>query len=827
MADRFPSTPRAPRAVRIGAVVLGLLGVALATRTTLTSAAWVGRVFPGFLLLDNRVVASIGLAHWSGATVPNLYQHQVIAVDGEPVTTAAAVYAAAARQPPGTALRYRVEGPSGTHEIVLRSQRFTWRDWILVFGLYLLNASVYLASGLVVWVLRPQAALGRAMLMYGVTNSLWLLTAMDVYGPATLFRLHVVGETFFPAASTHLALHFPEPHRFARFWWLAYVLGLAVVAGYEAVLYQPALYTRALNTTMLWLGAVGVFFVSRLVREWWRSRSQIVQQRVRVMTLGTLLGMGIPGAIFLVSAVLGGGTSINAAAFSGFLFALSLAYAIVKHDLFEIDAMVKRGAYYLLLTGAVGAAYVGAVVVFNLLLQANAVTDSPAFPVAFTLAVLVVFNPLRTRLQGFVDRVFFNTRYDAGRVLAAIGAELAGALTRDSIVSLVRGAVQRAIPNTGTRLFIAGRDTGGPREANGTAGVAPVLVAQLGDGRVVTAFDSPESYPDTMTHAAVADALAVLGAEIAVPLARGGEVVGVLTAGPKRSGLFYTAGDAEFLRALAHQAAIALANAASYEALVALNAELEERVQERTAQLAQSEKMASLGRLVAGVAHEINNPVSFIAANIAPLRRRLQRVAERPEDAPRVLAEVTEIVDVMARGAERTAAIVRDLRSFSRLGEATRKAVDLHEGLEVSLRLLEPRWRDRITIERDYGTLPAVECDPGQINQVFMNVLANACDAIAGAGTIRVTTRAGADEVSVTIADDGPGMTPEVQARLFEPFFTTKDVGQGTGLGLAISHGVVAAHGGRIEVESAPGAGSRFRIVLPAVALDRAAGASG
>jgi signal transduction histidine kinase len=241
--------------------------------------------------------------------------------------------------------------------------------------------------------------------------------------------------------------------------------------------------------------------------------------------------------------------------------------------------------------------------------------------------------------------------------------------------------------------------------------------------------------------------------------------------------------------------------------------------------------MASLGRLVAGVAHEINNPVSFIATSVVPIRRRLEAAAvDSPPEVVKLLREAEEIVGVMARGAARTAAIVRDLRSFSRLGEATRKPVDLHDGLDASLRLLESRWRDRITVHRDYGELPLVECDPAQVNQVFMNLLANACDAIPGAGNVWVTTRAEGDMVAVTVRDDGVGMAPDVVGRIFDPFFTTKDVGSGTGLGLAITHGIVTAHGGRIEVESAPGAGSTFRVLLPAGAradtLDTAASAS-
>ncbi|HLY37317.1 MAG TPA: ATP-binding protein [Candidatus Binatia bacterium] len=482
----------------------------------------------------------------------------------------------------------------------------------------------------------------------------------------------------------------------------------------------------------------------------------------------------------------------------------------------------RRAAYYRILTGAVLVVY--AVLVFGVVLRAGAILGSSAFAILFTFALLLLFDPLRTRLQAFVDRIFSRTRYDGARVLATVGGELAATLARDRIVALVQSCVDQAIPNGGTRLIVRAGD-------GGLAGVSAPLAERLRGGEVVLGADG------------------FAGAELLVPLVFRDQLSGVLAVGAKRSGLGYGADDVEFLRALANQAAIALANAATYEALVALNTRLEEGVRERTAQLqganrelaeayaelktaevqlVRSEKMASLGRLVAGVAHEINNPVSFIATSVGPLRRRLENAStDAPAEVARLLGEAREIVDVMARGAERTAAIVKDLRVFSRLGEATRKQVDLHDGLEVTIRLIEPRWRDRITIHRDYGRLPPVECDPAQLNQVFMNLLTNACDAIAGKGNVWIETRAGEHDVSVTVRDDGVGMTPEVLGRVFDPFFTTKDVGKGTGLGLAISHGVVAAHGGRIEAESAPGAGACFRVVLPvaasAVSLDTAA----
>ena len=186
---------------------------------------------------------------------------------------------------------------------------------------------------------------------------------------------------------------------------------------------------------------------------------------------------------------------------------------------------------------------------------------------------------------------------------------------------------------------------------------------------------------------------------------------------------------------------------------------------------------------------------------------------------------MNELVDNACYGANRAAEIVTGLRVFTRLDEAEQKRANLHECLDAALMLLHSRYRDQIRIERRYGDLPPWLCQPGKLNQVFLNLLANAVDAIfakpvQGADeVIRVSTRLEEREgrfcAVVEIADTGTGMTEEVKTRLFQPFFTTKDVGKGVGLGLAISHGIVRDHGGSIEVESEGGRGSLFRVVLP------------
>ncbi len=251
-------------------------------------------------------------------------------------------------------------------------------------------------------------------------------------------------------------------------------------------------------------------------------------------------------------------------------------------------------------------------------------------------------------------------------------------------------------------------------------------------------------------------------------------------------------------------------------------------LKETQAALVQSEKMASLGHRVAGVAHEINTPVGAINSNAHVMARALQKVRDRlATAAPSLLedGEVSKTFDILEDAArvnraacERIVKIVQSLRSFARLDEAERKSADLVEGLESTLTLLHHELKKRIEVVRDYQPIPKIECSPGQLNQVFMNVLVNAAHAIEGHGTITIRTRYREGEVAVSFTDTGRGIPAAVLPRIFDPGFTTKGVGVGSGLGLAICYRIVKEHGGRIEVASEPEKGTTFTVLLPAPA---------
>ncbi|MDJ0388033.1 response regulator [Roseomonas sp. E05] len=268
------------------------------------------------------------------------------------------------------------------------------------------------------------------------------------------------------------------------------------------------------------------------------------------------------------------------------------------------------------------------------------------------------------------------------------------------------------------------------------------------------------------------------------------------------------------------EAAAAQAKAALAEALARANGELEEanrQLRETQTKLVQAAKMASLGELVAGIAHEINNPLAFILAHQGTVARLLGQVegmlgesaAARP-----LVAKCRDRSGSMALGLRRIQDLVLKLRKFSRQDD-TFQRVNVPDALDTVLTLLAHKLGDRIVVERRYGAVPELRCSPALLNQVVMNIVSNAADAIPAEGTITIETANDAQEYRITISDSGPGVPAGLRERIFEPFFTTKPVGSGTGLGLAIAYNVIKAHDGTISVGNGPAGGASFVISVP------------
>jgi signal transduction histidine kinase len=435
---------------------------------------------------------------------------------------------------------------------------------------------------------------------------------------------------------------------------------------------------------------------------------------------------------------------------------------------------------------------------------------------------------------------------DAQKILDTLGAHIAVLDRSGRIIAVNRAWSQFALDNDGlpeqtgvgtNYLHVCERAKGHDTEDAGKsfAGLQAVLDGSQPEFRLEYPCHSPTERRWFLLHAS----------PLRCP--SGGVVTTHLTITERKlaeeavrqSAVELTSSNEELRRLAAELEEMARSRQRAYQEVAVAYQELKEA----QSRLVQAEKLSSLGQLVAGVAHEINNPLAFVTNNVSLLRREFQGLGDLvklyqtadetlAEHRPDLLAHLEEmreridlgfvlesldgLMDRTGHGLKRIHRIVASLRNFARLDEADLKEVDLNEGIRSTVNIIRGKAKEcGVELHLELSPLPPLPCYPGQINQVVLNLLTNAIDACPGGGKVAVRTRALADGVQIQVIDDGQGIDPEIQDRIFDPFFTTKPVGQGTGLGLSISYGIVESHGGRLEVESTPGEGSHFTVWLP------------
>jgi signal transduction histidine kinase len=830
-----------------GVVVACLLPLAL--YCSAGGAALLGRTFPGFFVAENRQLPSAGRFQWTGLEAGVPFHGRVVAIDGTPVTHSAEVYARAAALPPGTPLRYVFEKYGQRTELTVPTMPFAPLDYWSTAGLLTVNGWLYLVAAALVFFLQPRTRAAGVFFVMGMNLTVYAFTAITLYHPLGRWVtvLHFTAQALFPATVVHLAATFPverrlivdHPRLLAVPYTLAVILAVASVAGF----YGEPPDLRPLYAVNLFIALALVILCTTTIYAYRERRSERVRYQARIVGLGLVAATAVAVFAFIDNAAGGGRFPMNFIAVTPVLFFAALGYAAVRHELFDIDRLVRYAVEYAVMTVLITLAYAGALVGTERL-AGTAFRESSFVFVVFVVTVAFAFDPLRRRVQVLIDRTFFRNRPDHRRTLRDVSDALVTIVDLPAVVARVGWSLATAVVTERVAIGFWPDDAPAVGWSSDPAAFAsepsPTLRARM--------RSDPRPLDREHLAAATRPAEVALGAEmdrlgavLVLPLVLSGGALGYVALGPKRSGRPYEHDDLELLGTMTNQAGIAMQNASSYQLLQTVNRRLEGKVRARTVelqashdeleaayvrlqeaqgQLIQSEKMASLGQLVAGVAHELNNPLTFIVGNVAPLREQLAaiRLLATCASDGRTLAicdDMAQILGVIASGAERTATIVKDLRTFSRVEEGTTSVVDLREGLRITINLLRPRWKDRVVIHSAIDAMPRVECDAGQVNQVFMNVLSNACDAIATTGNVWIHATSDSETVAVAIRDDGAGIAPADLPRIFDPFFTTKQIGQGTGLGLAIAHGIVQKHGGRVAVTSEVGVGTEIVVHLP------------
>ncbi len=878
--------PAHPWFVQQWRALLGLVvAVPVLVLSMQQSARWIGRTIPGFLLMENAVIASVSGHDWPHDKAA-LFHAEVDAVDDIPTATSADVYDRIAAAPAGTQFRYTLRRDGVTYERTVASRTFSVLDWVEVYVALFTIALSCFGTGIIVVLLQPALRSARVYCWTFVIGGVFSASATFLHdaGFPAWSRLYFFAEAFFPAAFIHLGMVFPVDRLEARGRRLLPVVpyaiaGLLVGAKLRGLYAEPPDLT-ALRANYAFIAASFVFFLAAAIVAYRQNPDPSVRPRLRVVMLGVVVGSILSFTTFIENALGSGRIPMQLGVILAGCFFLATAYAIAKHDLFDVDRVVRQGFIY----GTLSAIVVGTYAVVLLLPAAIAPEQAAVWRVplgmTFVLVLALALDPLRRMVQDGVDRAFYRSRVDYRGAIDDLSEALTKLVELPEVVAHVTRVVVEAlqVESASLGLFLAPdqppavwlRDPDGHlTRSEGNDGLV-ALGRDLAEADRAGRADAVARLVDVRLDHQKRRVLERASATLALPLCVGERTVGVLLLGPRRSGKAFDFDDVGLLRTLAHQTAMALQNARAYEELAALTRELDARVRQRTdelhasndrlsaaygelqrtqAKLVHSEKMSSLGQLVAGVAHELNNPASFVYGSLTNLteyvqafveivrayeevpvddehlRRRLSDLRDRHR-LDYLVVEAPELLRICAEGSERIKSIVADLRAFARPGGTERSAVDVREGIESTLRLLQHRIAGAgVTVTRDYRDVPRIEAAAGELNQVWMNLLANAVDAVRGAERpeIRIAIgRCTLDDrraVAVEIADNGAGIEARHVPRLFEPFFTTKPVGHGTGLGLSIAYGAVKDHGGEITVASAPGQGATFTTRLPVTSV--------
>jgi len=658
---------------------------------------------------------------------------------------------------------------------------------------------------------------------YLLSMGIWSFTALMIYlDPARIAlwgrAMLIAGSVMMPLALYMFSRTFAGSNPFDRWLYTGLLFGAMLVGlileGYVQqfesltskgeIVYRfgPALPLAAL----FWIALIGLSAYS-LVKAYLTTPDSVTRNRIRLALFGL--------AFVLTGTLTNGIPRLGAYPFDiagNLLNALLITYAILRYKFLDVAFDTRRGLVLSLIVVGVATTYI---------LTFFAAQHFPSLGVyilllSFVLLIAVtsfVYPTIGNALVTSVDRLFFREKYRAREEIQRLSRDLTATLDMEEIARILLDGVTQALSLDRAVLLI--RTSQGYRlldKETGDFESAPVLftldhplVKLLSNQGSVSLRDFQNSGAYRALWAEERKQLEDLGVELFLGLRAKGELAGILGLGDRPAKQPYSEEDKVVLATLVNQAATAMENARLYRDLQRQYEELK-RAQ---AQLIQSEKLAAVGELISGVAHELNNPLTSILGFADLLRKS--------DVDPRV----REDLEIIYTQAQRSARIVRSLLTFARQYKAEKVPIDLNDAIIAALDLLTYQLKvDNIHVTLDLApNLPMVEADVHQMQQVFLNIITNAQQAIRGAhsqGNILIQSQALPGAVLAVVSDDGPGIPEEIQDKIFDPFFTTKEVGKGTGLGLSICYGIIQEHGGRIWVESEYGKGATFYVELPA-----------
>ena len=532
-----------------------------------------------------------------------------------------------------------------------------------------------------------------------------------------------------------------------------------------------------------------------------------------------------------------------------FLPLIVFAFGLFRHDLLDMGILLRKSLLYSILTVSLTLLYTLIIIAAEMILKRHNIADSVWFPIFFFIFIVVVFGPLKTRVQALIDHVFARDKYDYRKTIKQVSHTIVTVLDHNHIARLLLDTIAGAMKIDNCVLFLPGTQKDRfSRFSVPLPSDTSIGTNDFSQDAALVAYMQTQKRPAVRIRlnrdaavpgmAAVLADMAALDAEVALPLFFENRLNGFIVLGEKKSGEMYSREDLDLLETLAGQSALAMENARSYRQIEALNKNLERRVTERTrdlkqalkekertqAQLIQSESLAAIGQLVAGAAHELNNPLTSVTSLIQATIEDLEQwdPATPPDE------DILDDLQFADRELRRARDIVASLLGLSRQTQTYAEAVNLTAVVKDALRVLHNQYKHQdLEITENYcQTLPDVQGNFSNLGQVALNIIKNAIQAVPPQkGKIILTTALDSanGQVVFECRDNGPGIAQKLRQDIFKPFFTTKPVGKGTGLGLYICHEIISKHGGSITLETAAEPGGCFVVRLP---LDQEPGAA-
>lgn len=564
-----------------------ILSVVIISAICIVNAVqWVDKPFAGFLLNERMVIGNVGRYHWTGTQAALKYPDKIVKANDTPLFSMQDLEQVIHSLPVGQPVTYAVERAGQIRDVTVPTMDFTWADLFVAFGITLFIGLAYLFLGSLVFVLKPDTMISWTFFLVCFFLSVYTIVSFDTQSTHWGFiRVYIAVLTFFPAALIHLSVIFPEKknivEKYPSLPVVLYLGSLILVMPFQ-VLYPDPSFMHIYQLILAYLVMSAIIFVASTLRAGFGTSSIIAKQRARVILLGAGLAFPLPLLAQYMS-LFGGETfialpiQINFAAIPVVIFPASIAYAMVKHNLFDIDTIVRRTCGYVLSTAAIVCAYIVIVSVLNLTARTSEVARSPFFSLGFTLAMIFLFEPLHRRLQNVVDRVFYRQHYDYRKTIKDVSETMISILDPDLIHRTLIGSVVKEmflenglflLPDPARHVYhiqVAEGVEPGALTAQQLAEGAPLVQVLQEKNDALFRYEveiNPHYRPQ---RAALQQAFESFSSEVMLPMRYKDDLLGIISLGQKKSGKMFTLEDLDLLKTMTNQSAMALENARLFQ----------------------------------------------------------------------------------------------------------------------------------------------------------------------------------------------------------------------------------------------------------------------